>query len=58
MVVVVNCKFWFEKKSRFFVRVCMLSIERQKGLTTSHLHTKLDPFASELIIMYCGDSAL
>ena len=22
------------------------SVERQKGLTTSHLHTQLDPFAS------------
>ena len=24
------------------------SVERQKGLTTSHLHTQLDPFASKL----------
>ena len=26
------------------------SVERQKGLTTSHLHMHLDPFASELTI--------
>ena len=25
------------------------SIERQKGLTTSHLHVKVDPFASQLL---------
>ena len=26
----------------------MLSVERQNGLTTSNLHTQLDPFASKL----------
>ena len=41
------------------------SVERKKGLTTSHLHTQLDPFACELTISlktllgrYCGVSVL
>ena len=29
---------------------CDLLLERQKGLTTSHLHTQLDPFASKLMM--------
>ena len=30
------------------------SIERQKGLTTSHMNTQLDPFTSKLMIyVYC-----
>ena len=29
-----------------------LSVERQKGLATSKMHTQLDPFASKLTLMY------
>ena len=30
--------------------VCLSSVWRQKGLTTSHLHIQLDPFASRMTI--------
>ena len=32
------------------VFLCIKSVERQKSLITSHLHTQLDPFASWLMI--------
>ena len=35
----------------------ILSAERQKGLTTSHVNIQLDPFAAKLMICtgYCTD---
>ena len=36
---------------------CISSVEREKGLTTSHLNTQLDPFASKLTI-YSNTSML
>ena len=29
-----------------------ISVERQKGLTTSHIHTQSDPFVCKLMIGY------
>ena len=37
---------------RTIVFLLILLVERQKGLTTSHLHSQLDPFASKLMICY------
>ena len=31
--------------------ICRSSVERQKGLTTNHSHTQLDPFASKLTLL-------
>ena len=38
------------RESEKVSRLSILSVERQKGLSTSHLHIQLDPFAFELMI--------
>ena len=53
--VIVYCSATYKPQILIAVIVYNSSVERQKSLSTSHLHRQLDPFASKLMICTLDD---
>ena len=58
-ILQIFCRYIMQKFSLLYIlsflwslHLIISSVKRQKGLTTSHLHTQLNPFACKLSICY------